>query len=95
MSEQIYRRDLGTNVIKLEYDFANRVGTLYMPELCCTDMTGTIALFKRIDPEVEEIHTISGEKPDVIYVGKKNQWYAQARFDKDYAFSDYDGSVLR
>ena len=62
------RPDLVTRVLSLSYDFCTREGTLFMPEYCCTDMTGAIRLFVAIDPEVERIFTRSGDVPDTYYV---------------------------
>ena len=70
------RKNLGTKVLRLDYDFSNRAGTLYLPELCCTDMMGCIKLFKAVDPEVEKIATIAGDEPDVVYVKRLQGWRA-------------------
>ena len=59
--------ELMTEVDRLEYDCKARVGRVFMPAHCCVDMTGTIALFLRIDPEVQTIETFAGDQADTSY----------------------------
>lgn len=59
---------LKTLVDRVEYDFKTRIGILFMPPMCCTDMGGAIALFTRIDREVLAIRTVSGTTEDTSYV---------------------------
>lgn len=73
----VWREDLKTSVTKLAYDFAARTGTLSLPPLCCTDMTGAIALFQRIDPQVEQIETFAGGQRDTTYALVFGQWQAR------------------
>ena len=47
-------------VERLTYDFNKRSAVLELPPMSCASMTGCIRLFERIDPDVEEIKTISG-----------------------------------
>jgi len=55
----------------------NRTGTLSMPDGCCSDMAGAIALFRRIDPKVRRIVTLSGEERDTVYYRSKGEWEAR------------------
>ena len=78
MSEAVWVRALQTSVLSLAYDFRSRTGTLYMPPDCCTDMSGAIALFKRIDPRVLRVVTMAGEREDTKYErsSMKTHWVA-------------------
>jgi hypothetical protein len=71
-----FRTDLHCNVAGLAYDFETRAGTLHMASNECCDMTGCIALFKRIDTGVKRINTIAGSNPDTIYIMEANGWQA-------------------
>ena len=71
-----FREDLGTAVVALVYDFTTRTGVLVLPELCCTDMGGAIALFETIDPGVTRIETVAGETPDTTYTRRGGDWLA-------------------
>lgn len=64
----IFHSGLQCNVVSLTYDFCQQVGRLRMEDYSCCDMTGCIALFEKIDPEVRKIKTFSGEKRDTEYV---------------------------
>ena len=59
---------------KIEYEPAKRQGTIYMEPLYCTDMSGAIALFTTIDPEVEVIVTIAGDARDTVYRRELGKW---------------------
>lgn len=50
----------------LSYHFSDKHGTVYMDEDGCVDMTGCIATFLLIDPEVKFISTIN-ETDDGVY----------------------------
>lgn len=65
--EDNYSMELDCYVVSLEYSFQTRTGTLVMKEGSCTNMTGCIALFRRIDPDVRAIATQSGADIDTSY----------------------------
>lgn len=72
-----WRADLQAWVFGLTYDFGTHDGCLYMAHGSCVDMTATIALFTRIDPNVRRIQTFSDGKIDTLYVrGPKDIWQA-------------------
>lgn len=54
-------------VRSLAYDFVPRHGTLYMAPGSWCDIVDCIRFFARIDPQVQVIETIAGEKPDTSY----------------------------
>jgi hypothetical protein len=72
----VIERLLVTRVTAIHYDRESRVGELVMPTGCCCDMTGAIRLFERIDPDVEQIQTFSGDEHDVIYTKSEAGWFA-------------------
>lgn len=59
--------ELMTEVSSISYSPVERVGVVYMPKNCCTSFEGAINLFQRIDPKVELIVTVEGNKVDTIY----------------------------
>lgn len=70
-----YSIELMCNVISLNYDFGRRAGRVVLDEHGSTDMSGAINYFRRIDPDVIEIATFRGEKPDVVYRrGRDGLW---------------------
>lgn len=63
------------SAIAMTYDFETRTGSLLVPRLHCTDMTGCVELFTRIDPNVEMITVDSGD--DVVrYSLTQHGWRA-------------------
>jgi hypothetical protein len=73
-----WRADLWTPVKSLSYEFDTRTGVLVMPEGCCTDMSGAIALFRGIDAEVTRIETYGGAVRDTTYArGPRGKWDAR------------------
>jgi hypothetical protein len=52
---------------RASYDFAGYRGTLHMAADSCCDMVDCVRFFARIDPQVQLIETIAGEKPDTSY----------------------------
>lgn len=56
------------HVRRLEYDPVHHHGILHLAALNCTDMTGCIDFFTRVDPEVSRIDTYNEEGPDTSYV---------------------------
>lgn len=73
----IYHCLLMTTIRRMSYDFERRLGVLYLPEGVCTDMTGAIRFFTRIDPEVQQIQTYAGPERDTIYTRTGKQWEAR------------------
>jgi hypothetical protein len=55
-------------VESIQYDFRRRVGVVDVAAGGCTDMSGAIAFFTRIDPAVRRIETLSDYVPDTVYV---------------------------
>jgi len=72
-----YLPELMCEVRSLSYDFTARTGILVMAEDHCADMAGAIALFQRIDPNVQTIKTIAGDVPDTAYRRRGAAWVAQ------------------
>ncbi len=70
-------RGMMTRVQAIAYDFRTRVGKVYMPKGCCTDMSGAIAVFKQIDPKVTKIETIAGDVLDTVYRRTEKKWTAK------------------
>lgn len=72
---RVHVHELKTSVLGIQYDYVKRTGVVLMPEDCCADMWGVTSYFKRIDPEVENIITVSGEALDTCYAKLPNgQW---------------------
>jgi hypothetical protein len=69
--------ELACQPVSVVYDFDTRNGKLVMAEGNSCDMAGCIALFSRIDPEVESIETIAGNKTDTCYQRKGQKWRAR------------------
>ena len=76
MSRTSWDERLKCGVVSLAYDFRSRTGQLYLPDGHCCDMTGCIALFQAIDPDVTAIKTYSGDKADTAYRKKGTEWKA-------------------
>ena len=81
MSEMIFRDDVRCFVRSLAYDFRLRSGTLILEDGSCTSMVGCIALFKKIDPNVEVILTVAGGRRDFAYGIIDGEWQARERID--------------
>jgi len=78
----IFRDDVQCFVQKLTYDFKTRIGVLVLEDNSCTDMSGCIQLFKKIDPSVEAIQTIAGNRKDTTYRLVDEKWQAFVASDK-------------
>jgi len=65
-----------TYVSKLYYHPDLSLGVAVFPAVCCCDMSGAIAVFQVIDPDVQQIQTWSGDKADVIYTRAGRSWSA-------------------
>ena len=55
--------ELITTIHRIEYDPARKLGRVLMPPGCCVDMSGTIALFERIDPTSSTSRRSQATKP--------------------------------
>jgi hypothetical protein len=66
-----------TDVRSIAYDFESRVGIVYMPENCCTHMTGAIEVFEQIDPKVRQVQTFAVDVPDTVYTRAAKEWTAR------------------
>ena len=64
------------HVNNLHYDFAAQSGTLLLPRMAVTDMTGTVNLFRAIDPGVRLIYTVSDEGEWTVYRREGDRWRA-------------------
>jgi hypothetical protein len=76
-----FHKEMQTCVASVLYDWEIRSGTVVVDSDCCVDMTGTIAFFQRIDPQVRRIFTFAGadgetRERDVAYVKVDDEWLA-------------------
>nr|WP_157808485.1 hypothetical protein [Brucella intermedia] len=77
MSDEPYYHDgMQCYVNCIHYDFHTKTGTVFMEEDACTDMSGCIAFFERIDPYVMTVRTLAGEEEDTIYQRCPGHWSA-------------------
>ncbi len=76
---EVFRNDLLCFVQSLTYDFVAREGILYIEDRNCTNMPACVDLFRGIDPLVQRIVTMAGERRDVVYVRRGDEWEALAR----------------
>lgn len=72
-----HHAELKCDVRAIFYDFASRQGVIHIDDGDCTDMTGCITLFRRIDPGVTQIQTIAGGRDDTRYAQRGGQWVAK------------------
>ena len=72
----MYNDELMCEIKDLCYSFARRAGHLYMAEHNSCDMQGCIALFKRVDPNVQDIATFAGGESDTRYKLTDRGWQA-------------------
>ncbi len=75
----VFLEELHCSVERFTYDFTTKVALLWLPPLCCTDMTGAIAFVMRIDQDVQEIITMAGLEPDTRYQRNGTAWRAFRR----------------
>jgi hypothetical protein len=61
---------------QLIYDVEERRGFIYVAAGFCTDMSGAIWLFKRVDPHVREVIVVAGGEVDTIYTQLGQMWRA-------------------
>ena len=59
--------ELMCEVVEIRYGVAERIGIAILKDGHCTDMCGAIRFFQRIDPEVRQVQTFGGKKPDMVY----------------------------
>lgn len=71
-----YNSQLQCQPLSMAYDFGERLGMLVIAEGECTDMTGCIAFFERIDPNVRQIQTVAGDEFDTVYTRTPGGWEA-------------------
>jgi hypothetical protein len=84
-----FHRKMQCFVESIKYDFESRLGTVFVHEDGCTDMSGAIATFKRIDPKVEMVVVYSGDDLDIVYQRRNKDWDAHC------FFADPDAKRLR
>jgi hypothetical protein len=77
MAEPVFLDEVQCFVRTLEYDFRSKAGVLTLENGSCTDMSGCIGLFKKIDPGVVRILTIAGGRRDTGYVLVDGKWEAR------------------
>lgn len=77
MQDDTMARRVSCPVHRLAYDWTTRSGRLDLPPGCCTDMTGTIAVFTSLDSRVTRIETVAGHCPDTVYVRVGDRWQAR------------------
>lgn len=68
------RSDLLCDVTSLSYDFDKRTGRLNMAPAGSCDMSGLVALFAKIDPDVQRIVTFAGDQLDSVYRRGPEGW---------------------
>lgn len=79
-NEERYFANVQCHLQKLLYDFNERRGDLMLARRDCTDMTGVIAFFKNIDPEVKSIYTWSKRDMNTSYHRRfDGTWRAQEK----------------
>jgi len=71
-----FHKEIMCHPLRVTYDFNTRSGVLEMAEGDCCDMAGCIALFSRIDPNVQHIQTVAGSSLDTAYQRKGEKWRA-------------------
>jgi hypothetical protein len=73
-----YIPQLQTAVHSIAYDFDLRVGVIEMPAHYCCDMSGAIAYFKKIDPDVRQVQTYEARVADIVYtLTDEGEWLAR------------------
>ena len=78
INDDLHHVELMCKVDKLEYDYAARVGKLYVPALNCTDMKGAIQVFEAIDQDVISIQVFADNVPDMLYFFNGGKWQSQS-----------------
>jgi len=75
--EPEWNDNLMCEVERMEVDYLNKTGRLWMPALQCCDMSGCIRWFHSIDDRVHKIETFSGGAPDTKYKRAGDEWQAR------------------
>ena len=73
-NDEAFHSGLQCCVLLVAYDFRTRVGRLDMARGNCCDMSGAIAFFEAIDPQVIQIQTYAAAKRDTVYVKRRWGW---------------------
>lgn len=60
--------------INVSYDYIDHSGKMELKRLHCTDMSGCIRYFKRIDPKVRYIYTYSAGMTGTVYEKFGDDW---------------------
>jgi len=95
MQKAKYDALMQCGIIKMEYDFVERVGKIWFPDKECCDFAGCVEWFKKIDKGVRAIMTFSGEYIDTCYyLSKKDEKWGYAPFPR-IEFSAYQLSMIR
>jgi hypothetical protein len=64
---RVFHPQMQCFVESVSYDFETRVGVVTLRDGGCTDMSGTIKTFVKIDPKVQQIHVFSDGVLDIVY----------------------------
>jgi hypothetical protein len=60
------------------YSFERRYGTVELPDMNCTDMTGCVRFLQTVDPWVKSIEVFVGGFSDVLYkADTSGKWIAR------------------
>lgn len=65
------------SVDRVSYDYAQKVGEIWLPPDNCTDMKGAIRMMTGFDPEVKTIITWAGGRRDTVYFREGGKWEAR------------------
>lgn len=65
-----------TKIERIDIDLRAHVAVLYLPEYCCTNMTGAIQAVTAMDPDCQMIVTIAGAGIDTRYERRGERWVA-------------------
>ena len=69
--------DLGAAYQEAFKDFTKKEGTLRLPTGCSCDMSGCLALFAGIDPNVQRIDIYAGRELETYYARHGSRWVAE------------------
>lgn len=70
----VNRHDLQCEVIKLDYDFENQAGRLWIAETQTPDQSGLTKIFIAIDPNAKLIEVFAGDRPDCVFKLGPSGW---------------------
>jgi|GEM_PF-6637084 len=74
LGEGVWHARLSCRLVKVNYDWPNRTGKLFMADGSNCDWSEAVRLFKSIDPEVEAVEAYAGGNPDTRYVRQDGEW---------------------